>query len=111
MANGGRSRIISRMGGSYAAIWTHRHEKPHVGSVELVDGGVHLFDSSPHNRDDRLVGFGEIEGVRMGTTAERLADLKTLVVETVSGQQVRIAVLGLGAAVELAQLLSESLPG
>jgi hypothetical protein len=111
MAAASTPRIVCRMGGTYAAIWAHRNQTSHVGSVELVNEGIRLLDATPRNRDDRVVGFGEIAHVRMGSPAERLADLKTVVVQTATGHELRIAALGLGAAVELAQLLAQILQG
>jgi hypothetical protein len=98
------------MGGSYAAIWSDDDRPTHLGRVELTDQGLELDDGGARRRDARRIRLDRIASVRMARQDERLGDLKTVVVQLDANRRLRIAVLGLGAALELGALLAEHLP-
>jgi hypothetical protein len=98
------------MGGSYAAIWSDNDRPTHLGRVELTDDALELDDGADRRRGPRRIGLDHIASVRMASQSERLGDLKTVVVQLDRDRRLRIAVLGLGAALELGALLAEHLP-
>ncbi len=102
--------ISHKMRGSYAAIWHQMNDQTiSVGNVQLDDHGIRLDDGSLSG-PGHTVPFTAITHVRMATPSERLYDIKTVIVEPYWGHPLRIAALGLGGALELATLITESLP-
>lgn len=97
------------MQGTYAAIWSHADKPITVGNVQLENERIRLVGGSHRDMDHQIVPIDHIAAVRLAHSSERLRDLKTVVIDLVAGSQVKIATLGLGAAFELAALLSETL--
>ena len=95
------------MPASYAAIWCRASEPIAVGRVEV--GSDALLLRGGRADADVAVPFEAIRDVRFAAHAERLHDLKTLILHPLWGHPLRIATLGLGDARELATLLSDAL--
>lgn len=97
------------MSETHAVVWAEGDQPPRVGRLDLRGDSFRLTGGSRAGEADRVVEASEIAAVRVGHRAsERLRDMKTVIVTRRVGDPIAIAsVNGLGAVIEIAELLSE----
>lgn len=101
-------RLVS-VSETYAVVWAEGDQPTRVGRLDLRSDGFRLTGDSRGGEADRVVRASEIVAVRVGHQAsDRLREMKTVIVTRRVGGPVAIAsVDGLGAVIEIAELLSE----
>lgn len=87
---------------AYAVVWSENGGIPRAGRLELAGGSLSLA-----GRSGRELSYGDVADVRIDRhPARRLAGRPTLVVESRTGDSLRIASLdGAGTLHELAEQL------
>ena len=90
---------------AYAVVWSENGGHPHAGRVELGAGHLSLA-----GRPGRELRYGEVAEMRIDRRPNlRLAGRPTLVIDTSTGERLRIASLdGAGTLNELAERLSSA---